>query len=486
MVVSDIEHVKRIGFKSIDFVDSVFNVPMEHAVACCEAIAEADLKLPLQTVGFNPAQCSPELVEAMNRAGFTAVGCTAESASDRMLASLNKGFGSEKLRETAHALRKLNAVRLWLFMLGGPGETEQTVKETADFMRDSLSTKDLVYVGCGIRILPGAELHSTAVEEQIIREGDDLIEPQFNFFASSYARKSNVNNIRVRLPEVKHHKCSREQPEITAADADTGPQDGHYSSILAVRTFVEQASQSSSVCSKWLLEMLLTRHRKEIEELLDRPENTLREVERSLSDLEWTNRWFRGRNALFSHLLSLLEQAGSFLDVACGSGDMVRALSDRCKSMRISPLIVGADINPTVLTVARKRSASYSDIDFIEADALALPFADRSFDVVFSSTFLHQLNPDKAVTALKEASRVAGKHLIISDLVRHDLALVGVWLIGWFLFERISRYDGVTSVKRAYTHREMLELADKAELFGSRVYNHPFFRMALVYDKSDR
>jgi radical SAM superfamily enzyme YgiQ (UPF0313 family) len=180
-VANDVVRASRLGFRSVEFVDSVFNVPQEHAITCCDAIASAGSKTLLQSLEMNPLGSSPDLVRAMNAAGFCAIGCTAESASDEMLVSLQKGFSADDLRRAAREFRALDAKRMWIFMLGGPGETEKTVAETSKFIEMELAPSDLVYVSRGIRILPGTELHATAIAEGVVSPEDDLLRPTFYF-----------------------------------------------------------------------------------------------------------------------------------------------------------------------------------------------------------------------------------------------------------------------------------------------------------------
>lgn len=180
-VASDVDRAARLGFRSVDFVDSVFNVPQQHAIACCEAIALHGSHIAIQTLELNPLGCSRELVWAMNAAGFSAVACTAESGSDAVLESLGKGYGADALQRAAQELRSLKALRMWIFMLGAPGETEATVAETARFMRESLTARDLVYVSCGVRILPGTRLHSWTVANGFVGPEEDLLQPMFYF-----------------------------------------------------------------------------------------------------------------------------------------------------------------------------------------------------------------------------------------------------------------------------------------------------------------
>jgi hypothetical protein len=62
-------------------------------------------------------------------------------------------------------------------LLGGPGETQETVEESLAFAA-SLRL-DLLRVTVGIRIYPGTRLARTAVREGVIGAEDDLLRPRF-------------------------------------------------------------------------------------------------------------------------------------------------------------------------------------------------------------------------------------------------------------------------------------------------------------------
>jgi ubiquinone/menaquinone biosynthesis C-methylase UbiE len=90
------------------------------------------------------------------------------------------------------------------------------------------------------------------------------------------------------------------------------------------------------------------------------------------------------------------------LDVACGTGVVTRLAAERVgKSGRV----VGLDINPSMLSVARSlESASDASIGWLEASASAIPLPDESFDVVLCQQGLQQF-PD-CPAALVEIRRV--------------------------------------------------------------------------------
>src|SRR3982751_410140 len=182
LVADEIEELKiREGIHHFDFVDSTFNSPPGHALEVCEAITRRRINVRLDTTNFTPATASAELLSAMKRAGFRTLGITAESASDPGLARLEKGFSAAKVREVAERVERHGIRTLWIFLVGGPGETSETVEETLDFARWRLERGDAVYMTVGLRIYPGTTLHRIAIAESIVPPGSALLDPTFYF-----------------------------------------------------------------------------------------------------------------------------------------------------------------------------------------------------------------------------------------------------------------------------------------------------------------
>ena len=88
----------------------------------------------------------------------------------------------------------------------------------------------------------------------------------------------------------------------------------------------------------------------------------------------------------------------SVLDVACGTGIVARTAAD---AQRGQGRVVGVDLNPAMLSVARRVRP---EIDWREGDAASLPFPDGAFDVVLCQMAL-MFFPDR-VKALREMARV--------------------------------------------------------------------------------
>ena len=124
------------------------------------------------------------------------------------------------------------------------------------------------------------------------------------------------------------------------------------------------------------------------------------------------------RYDFLNHLLSLRRDVGwrtvaigrmsfsrtnRFLDVATGTADLAIATARRHAGVSV----VGVDFAAPMLDVGRRkaRKAGLSDrIELLEADALALPFPDRSFDVTAVAFGMRNI-PDK-IRALREMARV--------------------------------------------------------------------------------
>lgn len=212
------------------------------------------------------------------------------------------------------------------------------------------------------------------------------------------------------------------------------------------------------------------------------------ELAGDLCNLERINRYLGGRSLIRRQLERVLRRSKGeaprwILDVATGGADLPRdvALNLRRRGMPVA--ILAVDRNPLTLAIARERSAGVPELRFARCDALRLPIATESIDLVLCSLVLHHFSEEDAITLLRELGRVTRRALIVNDLRRSPTAYVLIWLITRFCRNRMTRYDGPLSVHRAFTPKEMRRLARAAGLDGVRVMRQPFFRQALVWER---
>jgi SAM-dependent methyltransferase len=157
------------------------------------------------------------------------------------------------------------------------------------------------------------------------------------------------------------------------------------------------------------------------------------------------------------------------LDLACGGGDVVVALSRRARRAGLPLEIHGCDRSPVALEhgrrLARRRG---SGARFFERDVLAGPLPE-GYDLLCSSLFLHHLHHAQAV-ALLSAMAGAAEALFVQDLRRTRLgwALAGVTL-HTLARSDVARVDGLRSVAGAFSVEEAEAMAAEAGLSGAVV-----------------
>lgn len=118
-------------------------------------------------------------------------------------------------------------------------------------------------------------------------------------------------------------------------------------------------------------------------------------------------RGHQSRTATISckHFLPLLKPTDHIFDVGCGPGSITATLAALIPQGKM----IGIDSSGAVLEIARKQENLPANCTFQTADALALPFADSSFDVVNTSQFIaHMTDPVAAMRELRRVCKAGG------------------------------------------------------------------------------
>jgi radical SAM superfamily enzyme YgiQ (UPF0313 family) len=120
---------EKWGLTRFYFVDNMFNCPADYARSLCRAIQ--DLGLPLDWACLiNPAYPDPELLHLIRAAGGTMAQVGNESGSELVLTKLGKGFTRRQVEETLSQISQEGLAYTCFLLLGGPGETPETVQES--------------------------------------------------------------------------------------------------------------------------------------------------------------------------------------------------------------------------------------------------------------------------------------------------------------------------------------------------------------------
>lgn len=223
------------------------------------------------------------------------------------------------------------------------------------------------------------------------------------------------------------------------------------------------------------------------EELIDQPETSTDDIHDNLRDMTAINRWLGGAQAVMAHALPLLMTCASdpirVLDAACGGGDISRRVVDETRMLGKRIEVTVLDLNTRVLGCARELSSGYPEIEFVQADALNPPFETGYFDIVILATFIHHLESEQVITALRMGKRVSRGHVIVADLVHSPWAHLGFCILSRLVrFSPISVHDGAISVRRAYNPSELADFARRSGIDNWKLYRHWLYRMTLVYE----
>jgi len=199
------------------------------------------------------------------------------------------------------------------------------------------------------------------------------------------------------------------------------------------------------------------------EELLDMPNQSPIDVALCLDDLRSVNRR-AGGNKLHS---ALLQRASAGLDTA-ETMQLLEVASGRADVLQHAALGLQRNGYKLQITLLDQKTEHFPSTSHWEAqlpkpecvlgDALAMPFADNSFDIVSCCLFVHHLRPEEFAQFLASALRIARHAVVINDLERSRIH----WLLahaGRVKYRsRLTKYDAAVSVRRAYTLKEMQEM----------------------------
>ena len=216
-------------------------------------------------------------------------------------------------------------------------------------------------------------------------------------------------------------------------------------------------------------------------ELLDQGVGSLEEIRGNLGDLWRVNRYLGGVSNNLRLLRRFCRHTGKrrvrVLEVGAGDGRLAARLRQELRKQGIDADFFVLDCQLSHLLAGRPDT---QEVHPVVADALALPFAQSTFDIVTCNLFLHHFSGARALRLLSTLASVAREAVLINDLRRHWLPYWFVRLTPWLWRVEMSRLDGMASARQAYTRTELVELASAASLGDFEVHRLAPFRLGLV------
>ena len=161
----------EFGINKIFFIDSGFNIPVDHAKTLCRAIIDSGIKIRWNSY-VRPGHGDDELMRLMKQSG----------CSLALLAESGRGGGElgdrlDRLGVMGHLCQEAGLPFALNISFGEPGESQDTVDQKLSLLRQVEPAFAVLRLGS--RVLPNTLVASAAIEEGIVESESDLIRPVF-------------------------------------------------------------------------------------------------------------------------------------------------------------------------------------------------------------------------------------------------------------------------------------------------------------------
>ena len=150
------------GAKFIYITDSSFNADVAHSIAVAEAFVRSGVRIPWGGF-FTPRHLPADYFRKMADCGLTHVEFGTDALCDATLSSYHKPFKLEQVFESHRMASDAGLFVAHYLIVGGPGESEQTLKETLD--NAEKLDRAVIFFFFRMRIYPGTFLHTIALNE---------------------------------------------------------------------------------------------------------------------------------------------------------------------------------------------------------------------------------------------------------------------------------------------------------------------------------
>jgi radical SAM superfamily enzyme YgiQ (UPF0313 family) len=131
-VVDEIEQLCSFKFHQINIADDLFTANREHCVSICEEIVSRQINIKWSAFS-RVDTINIDILRKMKNAGCCAISFGVESGNEDILKSIKKGITLEQVISAVKICIEIGITPHLSFILGLPGETPETLKDTVEF-----------------------------------------------------------------------------------------------------------------------------------------------------------------------------------------------------------------------------------------------------------------------------------------------------------------------------------------------------------------
>lgn len=218
-----------------------------------------------------------------------------------------------------------------------------------------------------------------------------------------------------------------------------------------------------------------------LKEMMDDPHCDPVKLHNTYTQFERGNQLFAAWGRVYAYYLRpLMKRSHTYtlLDIGCGGGDIPRQLMAWASGDERHLSVTAIDPDVRALDFASSQKAP-ANLEFRAAMTGDLVAKGEQFDFVISNHVLHHLSDEELEELCQHSAQLCRRRVIHNDIQRGDLAYAFFWALTKPVFHNsFTTPDGLTSIKRSYTTRELREIA----LPGWRVETMFPYRNLLMYD----
>lgn len=199
--------------------------------------------------------------------------------------------------------------------------------------------------------------------------------------------------------------------------------------------------------------LVLRDRRSDLSEIMDDPECDAVRLDRTYGHFEILNRLIAGWRSVYAQWIRprLLDGPATLLDIGCGGAGVPAMLADWAEREGLHLRATGIDPDARAIEHARR----LGKVELVRCDSHAMASTGRSFDFVISNHLLHHLDEESRLGLFRDSEQLAERAVIHNDIRRDDIGYVGFWLLGLAFPGSLIRPDGLTSIRRSYSRKEL-------------------------------
>ncbi len=163
-VADEMDGLVRQGIDVFHLCDAEFNLPIGHARDVCDELVRRGMGSRARWYAYlTVVPFDGDLAERMARAGCVGINFTSDAASATMLSAYGQPHRPDDLRAAIRHCHDHDIAVMCDLLLGGPGETLQTVTESVRFFQEA--GPDCVGAGVGLRLHPNTPITATVAQQ---------------------------------------------------------------------------------------------------------------------------------------------------------------------------------------------------------------------------------------------------------------------------------------------------------------------------------